>query len=372
MSAPAASDPLHVVEPTLVDQTGHCHSFVSAVCAAGPTQRFVVWSGRAARPDLFAALPQVELRPHFSRRVRRLQALLLYRRLLHSGARIFLPTAGTTEVTLVSVAAPRALAADRASLFVHWLRGSTSQRRRLAAAARRQPSLNLLAPTDAIADVLRSAGFRGVQRVAYPLSPQARPPRAPGPFRHLLFAGAARLDKGFPRVVDLVERLAREGEALPLCIQTSSRHYEKHDEPIARELERLERCAYPALRTQPATLESAAYFALFDGAICLQPYDRAEFAGRVSAVTVDALACGAPILTTAGTWMGAQVERFKAGLALEDLSAPVLHEAARTLIANYPQYSVNAREAARAIEREHDPAGLLSAVTSPRQTPVHA
>jgi glycosyltransferase involved in cell wall biosynthesis len=355
------ADALHVVEPTLVDQTGHCHSFVSAVCGAGPGERFVVWAGRAAPAGLLAALPQIELRGHFSRRIRRLQALLLYRRLLRGGERMFVPTAGTTELTLASIAA-RGLARPKASLFVHWLRGTDSQRRRLAAAARRQPELHVLAPTDAIAAILREAGFARVERVAYPLSPQARPRLEPGPFRHLLFAGAARLDKGFPRVVDLVERLAQQGEQLPLCIQTSARHYEKHDTPIARELARLERCAYPGLRTHPGTLESDAYFALFDGAVCLQPYDRGEFAGRVSAVTVDALACGAPIVTTAGTWMGAQVERFEAGLALDDLSAASLHEAVRRLVASYERYSSNAREAARAIEREHDPARLLASV----------
>jgi glycosyltransferase involved in cell wall biosynthesis len=355
------TQPVQVVEPTLVDQTGHCHSFVSAVCGARSDQRFVVWAGRAAAANLLGALPQVELRPYFSRRIRRLQALLLYRRLLRAGERTFVPTAGTTEISLASLAA-RGLAQPKAALFVHWLRGTDSQRRRLAAAARRQPELHLLAPTDAIADVLRAAGFRRVERVAYPLSPQARPKSEPGPFRHLLFAGAARLDKGFPRVVDLVERLAREGEQLPLCIQTSPRHYEKHDAPIGRELARLERCAYAGLRSHPATLESAAYFALFDGAICLQPYDRSEFAGRVSAVTVDALACGAPIITTAGTWMGVQVERFEAGLALEDPSGQALHGAVRTLLADYARYSANARRAARAIEREHDPARLLAAV----------
>lgn len=354
-------DAIHVVEPTLVDQTGHCHSFVSAVCGSDPKERFVVWAGRAAPAGLFSALPQIELRPYFSRRIRRLQTPLLYRRLLGRGERVFVPTAGTTEISLASVAA-HGLGPVRVSLFVHWLRGSDSQRRRLAAAARRQPELHVLAPTDAIAEILRAAGFARVERVAYPLSPQARPKQEPGPFRHLLFAGAARLDKGFPRVVDLVERFAREGEQLPLCIQTSARHYEKHDSPIARELARLERCAYAGLRTHPGTLESAEYFALFDGAICLQPYDRSEFAGRVSAVTVDALACGAPILTTAGTWMGAQVERFEAGLALEDLSPYSLHQAVRRLIESYPRYSANAREAARAIEREHDPARLLAAV----------
>lgn len=364
MSRAAEIEVLHLVEPTLVDQTGHCASFIAALCAAGPEQRFQIWAGRAAE-ELFPGLPQAALQPYFGRRLRRAQAFWLYRRLLRAPGRLFVPTAGVTDIQLLSLAAPARLPADKASLFVHWIRPTDSRRRRLARAARRQPELRVLAPTDEIVALLRDAGFARARLVPYPLSPRARAPETPAAFRHLLFAGAARLDKGFSHVVDLVEQLERSGEEIRLCVQTSSRHYGKVDSEIARELARLERIRYRGLATHPQTLDAEDYFGLFRGAICLQPYQRAEFEGRVSAVTVDALACGAPILTTAGTWIARTVERLNAGLALEKISGDELLLAARRVIADYPRYSANALEAARVVHREHDPSHLLSAVLAP-------
>jgi glycosyltransferase involved in cell wall biosynthesis len=369
--APAARSSLrrtiHVVEPTLVDQTGHCHSFVGAVCASGPDQRFEIWAGRPQEP-LFTELPQVTLHRHFVRQLRKPQALLLLRRLLRGEGHVFLPTASTTDLQLVCWAASGTVPRGKASFFFHWIRDTRSRRQRLSALAVRQPNLHVMGATEEIASILRECGFARVSRVPYPLAPSARPSQEPTGFRHLLFAGAARIDKGFPRIVDLAQRLGEQKEAIPLSIQTSTRHYGKVDPEIARELARLDRIAYPGLRACPQTLDSKAYFQLFAGAICLQPYDRAEFAGRVSAVTVDALACGAPIVTTSGTWMGYNVARFDAGVTLESLDARSLHEAVRRLIDQYPRYSAAARRAATAIHQEHDARHLLDAVLSEART----
>jgi hypothetical protein len=353
--------PIHVVEPTLVDQTGHCHSFVGALCAAGPERCFEVWAGRQAGA-LFPDLPNVVLHRHFHRRLRRPQALWLYWQLLRGAGRIFVPTASTADLALVSAVARKPIPHGKASFFFHWIRVSEDRRRRLAALARRQPELCVLGPTEEIAQELRRAGFQHAQQVPYPLARNARSPQAPIAFRHLLFAGAARIDKGFARVVDLVERLAGCGECLPLAVQTSARHYGKLDPEVAQELDRLERARYAALHAYPQTLESKAYFELFAGAVCLQPYERSEFAGRVSAVTVDALACGAPIVTTSGTWMGRAVARFDAGIALESLDAASLHAAAQRIAADYARFSANARRAAEVIHAEHSARHLLDAV----------
>jgi glycosyltransferase involved in cell wall biosynthesis len=356
--------PIHVVEPTLVDQTGHCHSFVGAVCASGPEQCFEVWAGRRVGP-LFADLPNVHLHPLFVRKLRRVQLLLLYRKLLRAPGRIFVPTAGTTDLALLHTAARRPLPPGKATLFFHWIRASDSKRRKLRALATRQPELGVMAATVEIVELLREAGFRRATLVPYPLTPSARRAQIAAPFRHLLFAGAARMDKGFTHVVDLAERLAQAGESIPLSIQTSARHYGKLDPEVARELARLERAHYAALHTHSQTLESKAYLELFAGAICLQPYDRAEFAGRVSAVTVDALACGAPILTTSGTWMGRTVTRFEAGLALDSLDTASIHTAVKRLIADYDRFSAGARRAAPVVHAEHSARHLLDAVIAP-------
>ncbi len=353
---------IHVIEPTLEGEAGHGRSFMAAVMAAGPDHRFEVWAGRRAGA-LFEDLPQACLHPHFERRVRRLQALLLYRRLLRGSDRIFLPTAGVTDLTLVDLASKGAVPSRKATFFFHWIRPTAARRRRLARVAKRQPNLRVLGATREIVATLEEAGFSEAHLVPYPVTTSARPPEDPG-FRHLLFAGAARQDKGFGRVVDLVALLQERGEKIPVVVQTSARHYRKRDAAVAADMERLLGLTYSGLRAEPETLTSDAYLRLFHGAICLQPYERAEFEGRVSAVTVDALASGCPIITTAGTWMAHTVERLGAGITLEDLSAAELHSAVRTVVAQYDRYSANAREAAKNIQAEHSGAHLLRAVLS--------
>jgi glycosyltransferase involved in cell wall biosynthesis len=354
---------IRVVEPTLEDESGHCHSFIGAVAAAGPDQRFEIWAGRAVGP-LFPDLPQVTLHPHFLRRIRRIQALLLYHRLLRTQGRVFVPTASTTDLELVGLVAPEVVPTGQASFFFHWIRPTPSKRRRLARIARRQPRLRVLGAAEEIVAILGDAGFEDARLVPYPVSTRALPPEGHATFRHVLFAGAARRDKGFDRVVDLVALLKDRGKEIPVSVQTSTRHYGKGDLAIQEDVERLMRIDYPSLRSQPETLDTEAYLGTFHGAICLQPYDREEFEGRVSAVTVDALASGSPIVTTAGTWMARTVERLECGVSLEDLSAEAIYDAVRAVIGDYDRYSANARKAADAVKEQHSGAHLLRAVLS--------
>jgi glycosyltransferase involved in cell wall biosynthesis len=355
------SEPIHVVEPTLVDEAGHCHAFLGAVCGSSPQEVFHVWAGRQVG-RFYQDLPQVTLHAHFVRSLRRIQAGLLYRRLLRAPGRILVPTAGATDLLTVDFAAKGRVPPGKATFFFHWIRPSKSKRARLGLVAKRQPNLKVLGAAQEIVDLLREVGFERCQLVPYPVSTQARPPEGPAVFRYLLFAGAARRDKGFGNVVDLVARLDEKGEAIPVAVQTSAKHYGKVE--VADEIDRLYGIEYRALQTYPQTLPSAEYFRLFHGAICLQPYERQEFVGRVSAVTVDALASGAPVITTAGTWMGRTIERLDAGIALEDLSASALHAAACKVIEEYDRYSTNARKAAEAIQEENSGAHLVRAVLS--------
>ncbi len=357
------TEPIHVVEPTLEDESGHCHSFLAAVCTAGPERRFEIWAGQPRQP-LLADLPQVTVHPHFRRRIRRLQAPFLYRRLLREPGRIFVPTAGAADLATVDLVAGGELPPGKAAFFFHWIRATDSKRRRLARVARRQPHLRVLGAAPEIVAVLEEAGFPDAQLVPYPISTRAAPAPGPAEFRQLLFAGAARRDKGFDRVADLVALLKERGERIPVAVQTSAQHYGKRDSEVAADVERLLGLDYSGLRVHPETLEAEAYLGLFHGAICLQPYQREEFAGRVSVVTIEALASGSPVITTAGTWMARTVERLEAGVALEDLSAESLLAAVRGVIDEYDGYSANARKAAEAVRKDHSGAHMLRAVSA--------
>jgi hypothetical protein len=115
-------DRIHIIEPTLESEAGHCHSFVESLCRAAARDR-----PTAAKEDGF---------------------------------------------------------------------------RRLAG---KQPNIVILAPTPSVGNLFSRCGFAHTKMVPYPITPRADfPDDASTGFRHLLFAGAARQDKGFSAMVDLV------------------------------------------------------------------------------------------------------------------------------------------------------------------------
>ncbi len=357
---------INVVEPTLKTEAGHCFSFVSALCGASDgVTLFRVWASRGAQLDFSGCT--VDIRQHFSRRLRLLQGYFLYRRLLGEPGKLFISTARNTDLLMLGLAASGVIPPKKAYLYVHWLNASAGKRARLAALARKQPNLEIYAPTPSVAAVFREAGFGQVHVVPYPISPMAAPAvQALQPFKHLLYAGAARTDKGFSKVVDLVECLHRQGARIPVVLQTSAEQAGKMDLVIRADIERLHQIGYPHLDVRPDTLDAAQYADLFKGAICLQLYDANMFADRISGVTLDAFSSGAPVLTTAGSWIARMVQRFEAGVVVDD-SAPVpLLATLERQIADYALLQTRARAAGEVLQHENSASTLYTLLTSER------
>jgi glycosyltransferase involved in cell wall biosynthesis len=363
------ADRLHVVEPTLADDAGHCLSFSASLCAAADGRPVTLWVRRGALLPPFP--PWVTVERHFGRRLRRLQGLLLYRRLLASPGRVLVATATHLDLLLLAWAAGgRPIPAGKVSLYVHWFRDSPSKRRTLRRQATGQPGLTVLAPTASVVDLFRSCGVPRVELVPYPITPlTAHAPGAPaaGPagFRHVLFAGAPRQDKGFGRFVDLVATLARDPAPLPVALQRAAAGDGRYQEATRRDLGRLDALGYPRLATLPDPLPGAGYAAQFQGAVCVQPYVPAEFQDRVSGVTLDALSAGAPVVALAGTWSARAVARFGAGVVVSDAAGERLAAAVREAVARYPELSERARAAGLALHQEHDAGRLYRAVMAP-------
>lgn len=358
---------LHILEPTLTSNVGHCHSLVSALAAAAarrlPAEAITVWGGRAA-DGLWAGPGRFV--PHFGRRLRRWQGWLLLRRLLRApagdGTRVLIATAGTTDLWLADRAAGAPLPPDRLFAFVHWLNAKAGKAQRLSAIARRQPGLQILAPTPSVAEFFAGCGF-ATRQVPYPVdTPAPAAAAAATGFRHLLVPGSPRIDKGFGHVVALVDELARRGSPWPVVVQTALEDRQRDNPELAALLARLAAIAHPPLRRIAQPLDAAAYAALFDGAVVLQPYRAEDFRDRVSGVTLDALAAGAPVVVTAGTWMARLAERWQAGVAAADLSPAGLVAAIETVLADHARLADNARRAAAAVRAEHSAQPLIDAV----------
>jgi glycosyltransferase involved in cell wall biosynthesis len=355
-----SAPPLHIIEPRLTGDTGHCLSLVRALAGAaaeaGAADRMTIWGGAMAAGTWQGP---GRLKAHFHRRWRRLQALWLLRRLLREPGRILVATAGSADLVSAQLAASGRIAPRKLFCFVHWVGAKAGKADLLARIARLQPNIEILAPTAAVAELFSRCGFR-TRQVPYPIEAPAEAP--PLPLTHVLVAGGARLDKGLAQVVALVEALSARGSTLPVVVQTSTEAQHLADPALAGLLERLRLSAYPALRLLPDALDAQAYRALFRGALVLQPYAADAFADRVSGVTLDALAAGAPVVTTAGTWMARCVERFGAGVATADLGPQALLRAVDSVLADPAAYAARARQASAALRAEHSARSLIDAV----------
>jgi len=357
---------IHVVEPTLASEAGHCAALFLGLRAAAPGLRFRVWIDRRARlPGWVDASTQLE--PAFHRRWRKLQALLLYRRLLRAGEPLLVPTATYFDLRAIDLAARGPLPPHRAFLYFHKLRMSADRARALARLAQRQPALELFGTSEEIVARLRAAGFTQVRRVLPVLSAgRGAAAATPPAFRTLLSAGAARADKGFSRIVDLVEFMAASGASLPIAVQTSGDHYGRHDERTQADLARLRACRYPGLTLVDDTLDGAHYAALFPGTVCLQPYERAEYADKMSAVTFDALRAGSPVITVSGTTMADIVAQTGAGIVIDEATAPALLAASVAAVSRFAELQARSLAAAGAYDPSNSWAPMVERLSLAR------
>jgi glycosyltransferase involved in cell wall biosynthesis len=286
---------------------------------------------------------------------------------LRQAGRIFVSTAGRTDILLLDWAAGKLVfPPKKVFLYFHWFRDSDKKRRQLAKIALRQPNIVILGPTPSVVEVFRACGFSSAAVVPYPITPTiVKEEDYPVSFRYILFAGAARKDKGFGAVVDLVALLAEQGQSIPIRLQCSAEHYDKYDACTREDLVRLAAISYPLLETVTKTLSSTEYRALFTGGICLQPYEVKDFADRISGVTLDALSAGCPLVTVAGTWMSRIVERFGAGVVLDDADPTKMLAAVRSISADYASFRNNALNGGRILQEEMSAFHLFQILTSP-------
>jgi hypothetical protein len=200
--------------------------------------------------------------------------------------------------------------------------------------------------------------------VPYPITPRKTGVAVrQNDFRYLLYAGAARQDKGFRQIVDLVAYLHQQNSRIPVTIQTSAEHFGKYDTATLADIERLKSIPYAYLTMRTEVLSAAEYEELYAGAIAIQLYSTNDFSDRISGITLDAFSAGSPVISTSGTWIARMVERFDAGLVADNMSPQEVLMKATVIISNYAHYNANAVSAGQILQRENNAGVLYKVIT---------
>lgn len=153
-----------------------------------------------------------------------------------------------------------------------------------------------------------------------------RPRRSPKPAFQAIYLGDARDEKGFPVLAQaiLTMEAARRAGAITFTIQS---HFNTEPGDPATVLARAAlQEAGPGVHMLGEALDTDAYGALLGSAdLVLTPYDPIAYQVRSSGVMSEALAAGAPVLVTAGSWMASQIQPAEQAhlAALRDRLSPL-------------------------------------------------
>lgn len=353
---------LLIIEPNLRAPSGHYAEFVRALGTRADGEKVEVFAHPAA-DSMLEAMEGVRVcnrEPRVGRPGAEWRTIL---RSVKEEAPFLVLTSDGRHAAAVSLAAAVSnKLPEKASLYFHWIPSGVQDAvlHRWSRPAREHA--RALVPTEAIARALRDAGWRHVHCLPYPaLGADPRP--EPVPFQRLLVAGAARLNKGLDLIAEMTVKWAREGRSLPLFVQVSKKHAVRHGHREEGFVDMLLSSGYAGLKTDETAPGREGYLARFNGALVLAPYERERFADAVSGVVLDALLHGAPVIATRGTWPGAQVERFGAGVTIAERTPEALASAIDTVLADWDVYAARACAAARVLAEEHDPRRILNIIT---------
>lgn len=348
---------LHIIEPTCNDHTGHCYGYIEAITsAADKSLTCHLWLGTNAQKLKFSNKQNI-LHYFFNYKLRKLQSYFLYKKLLRQQQTIFVSTASALDIFILNKLIRRITYKNKIILHFHQLNKKTKKLKRLKQVA---PNINeqllILTPTKQLTDTFRQLGFDHVSTIPCPVPTKpSTTTNAANEAPHLLYAGAARKDKGFPLIVGFIDWLTSQQWQPDFVLQASTTHSGKIDDASQAALQKLPNIDYPNLKQIKTSVSPKQYAQQFDNAITLLIYDIKSYADKFSGICLDALLRGSPIITCRGTWLGDTIERFDAGIVLEQPSPAIIYEAAKKITDNYQEYQQNALQASQILAKEHHP-----------------
>ena len=353
---------INIIEPTLFDETGHEYSYVKSIITAesNPSFNYNIWHDKRGGNNLFN-IPHVKSKAYFFRKIRKFQKLLLYRKLLKNNEIIYTPTSQLLDLLFVNLFAKNNIKLqNNIILHFHQFKKTDKKLQKLKTLAKSLSNISILTPTAKLTSIFKNAGFKNAITVECPSFVRPDNLGITNKFEKILFAGAARADKGFAHAVNLACGFKRNNINTKFTIQISKPNSNKYDKETEDNINRLKVNRTDNLTLLEDTQSEDNYLNLFINSICLLPYCSKSYNDKFSGVTLDALYTGCPIITTKDTWMGDTVQQYQAGLALDNFEYNTLKTAIDEIIQNFAKFNTNAIKAGQELKKLHHPANTVN------------
>lgn len=351
---------LNLIEPTLFDQTGHSYGYVQSLIAANADIGFNLNIWLDQRGASLLKEQSCTTQPYFYRPLRQVQKLFLYWKLIRRAEIIFISTTELWDLKILRFYSKYFSSKAKIVLHFHQFKQAPAKLKYLQHIAASCKDIAILVPTQKLAEFFQKQGF--AQCTVIPC-PTFSPPRSinntNSEFNKILYAGAARRDKGFATVINLLHHFRSQQNYLPFEVQISAPNSQRYDLETQAALQLLQNISNDNLTLHNKTLDQQQYLALFENAICLLLYDQKDYQDKFSGIALDAFYAGCPIITVKNTWMGDTAEKYGAGIALDDYSYASIQAAIEKIINNYAFYHCNAKQAALQLGELHDPKNTL-------------
>lgn len=218
--------------------------------------------------------------------------------------------------------------------------------------------LALFADTEELAAQYSALLRQPVRPVPVPVIVPPMPTRPLGPLPHVVFAGGARLEKGYHHLPSAV------GDAMQrACFTVHSGRVDSTADPLVQRAHReLRAFRGDRLRLIEQPLDPPEYAALLASAdLLLLPYDPSSYSARSSGIVAEAFALGVPVVVPAECWM----ERVAGADRAIIVGADGVVAALKTALDRLPDLRAAARAAAPGWRERHNPDALLTALLAP-------
>lgn len=360
---------LHLIEPTLADQTGHGYSYNSSLVLANKENYIFdieLWIDNRAK-DLFSP-NDCKANLYFNKKFKLLQKIFLFRKLLNQPDIIYICTASLTDLIMLNLLHNKIKSKAKIYLHFHQFNQTTKKLNKLKKISSNSDLFNIFTPTQKLSDIFVKHGFTKVKTVPCPTFLRTDNNKTESKtfnFKKVLYAGAARSDKGFLDVINFIKfnNIDKQNkDNLQFDIQVSPPHSGRYDEKTTIALDKLNKLKNNNIKTYTETLNQEEYLNMFPESICLLLYDQNSYSNKFSGVTLDAFYAGCPIITANNTWMGDTVTKFNAGIALDDYRPNTVYDAVNKIKNNYNQFAQNAYKASQLLAIEHHPINTLKAI----------